>query len=42
VVACGEGALEITELQPEGKKRMDPSAFINGLHGVKAEELRFS
>lgn len=42
VVACGEGALEITELQPEGKKKMDARAFINGMHGVTPEELKFS
>ena len=42
VVACGEGAAEITELQPEGKRKMDAKAFINGLHGAKAEDLKFS
>ena len=42
VVACGEGAVEITELQPEGKRKMDAKAFINGLHGAKAEDLKFS
>ncbi|MGN1457030.1 MAG: methionyl-tRNA formyltransferase [Acutalibacteraceae bacterium] len=41
VVACGEGAVEITELQPEGKKKMSAQSFINGLHNIKAEELRF-
>ena len=40
-VACGEGALQITELQPEGKKRMDARAFVNGLQGVSADELVF-
>jgi methionyl-tRNA formyltransferase len=30
-IACGNGqSLEILELQPEGKKPMDPSAFRNG------------
>ena len=42
VVACGEGAVEITELQPEGKKRMSAQAFVNGLHNVSAKELKFS
>ncbi len=42
VVACGEGALEITELQPDGKKKMTASAFVNGLHAVSAEGLRFT
>ena len=40
-VACGEGAIQITELQPEGKKRMDARAFVNGLHGADAKELVF-
>ena len=31
-VACGEGALEITELQLQGKKRMDTGAFLRGCH----------
>lgn len=31
-VACGEGALEITELQLQGKKRMDTAAFLRGYH----------
>ena len=30
VVACGEGALELTEVQPEGKGRMAGGAFCNG------------
>ena len=42
VVACGEGAVEILELQPEGKKKMSAQAFVNGLHNVSAEKLRFS
>lgn len=40
VVACGSGALEIVELQPEGKKKMSAQAFVNGLHGVSAKDLR--
>ncbi len=42
VVACGEGALEIIEIQPEGKKKMNAQAFVNGLHGAKPSELKFS
>lgn len=42
VVACGEGALEIIEIQPEGKKKMNAQAFVNGLHGAKPSELQFS
>ena len=31
LVACGDGCcLELTELQPEGKKKMDAAAFLNG------------
>lgn len=32
-VACGSGALEILELQPESKKRMPAQVFLNG-HGI--------
>ncbi len=42
VVACGEGALEILELQPEGKKKMDAKAFLNGLHDVSPKDLHFT
>jgi methionyl-tRNA formyltransferase len=30
VVACGDGAVEVTELQPAGKQRMAGDAFANG------------
>lgn len=30
VVACGEGSVEICEIQPEGKKRMTAEAFLAG------------
>ena len=30
LVECGEGYLSITELQLEGKKRMDTAAFLRG------------
>lgn len=36
-VACGEGVLEITEVQPESKKRMAAQVFLNG-RGVSAGE----
>lgn len=29
-IACGEGAIQITRLQPEGKKPMDTAAFLSG------------
>ena len=30
IVACGSGAIEILELQPEGKKKMTAEAFLAG------------
>lgn len=35
VVACGDGALAITELQREGRRRMDARAFLAG-RGLRA------
>ena len=29
-IACGEGALKILSLQPEGKKKMDTASFLLG------------
>ena len=37
-VACGSGVLEITELQPESKKRMPAQVFING-RGVQLGDV---
>lgn len=37
-VACGEGILEITEVQPESKKRMPAQVFLNG-RGVQEGDL---
>lgn len=34
-VATGDGVLEIIELQPAGKKRMEASAFLLGYHPIK-------
>ena len=31
VVKCGKNFLQITELQPEGKKKMTATDFLNGL-----------
>lgn len=40
VVACGRGtALQITELQPEGKRRMSARDFLNGAKAVVGETL---
>jgi methionyl-tRNA formyltransferase len=30
VVACGDGAVRLENVQPEGKQRMDGAAFVNG------------
>lgn len=37
-VACGSGVVEITEVQPESKKRMPAQVFING-RGVQVGEI---
>ncbi|MEE1230860.1 MAG: methionyl-tRNA formyltransferase [Phascolarctobacterium sp.] len=37
-VACGSGVLEITEVQPESKKRMPAQVFING-RGVQVGDV---
>ena len=37
-VACGSGVLEITEVQPESKKRMPAQVFING-RGVQVGDI---
>lgn len=37
-VACGEGVLEITEVQPESKKRMLAQVFLNG-RGVQEGDM---
>ena len=39
-VACKEGSVFITSLQPEGKKRMDAASFLNGLQNK--EGFRFN
>lgn len=38
-IACGEGTvLEVLELQPEGKKRMEAGAFLNG-HRIAESDI---
>lgn len=32
LVACGEGAVEVVELQQQGRRRMEAPAFLNGYH----------
>ncbi len=41
IAACGEGAIEIIEVQAEGKKRMSAQAFLNGLRITDPSELKF-
>ncbi len=36
-VMCGEGAVEILELQPAGKRKMQASEFVQGYHPFWAE-----
>jgi len=36
IVGCGDGAVEVLELQPAGGKRMTGAAFLNGLRGGEA------
>ena len=39
VVACGEGALEVSDAQPAGKGRMTARAFVNGRHVAVGDVL---
>ncbi len=39
IVACGSGALAISELQACGKKRMKTADFLNGVHVMPVEIL---
>lgn len=38
-IACADGALELVEVQPEGKKRLEAAAWFNGLHADGAVRL---
>lgn len=39
LVACGEGGLEVLELQPEGRRRMTAQEFLNGRRPESGEML---
>lgn len=39
VIACGNGALKLTEIQASGKKRMKTIDFLNGVHVQPRERL---
>jgi len=41
IVGCGEGAVELLSVQPQGKKAMEGSAWRNGLRDL-ASDQRFS
>lgn len=38
-IACGDGAVEILEIQPQGSRPMPPAAFLNGASFPPAERL---
>jgi methionyl-tRNA formyltransferase len=38
-VSCGDGALDLVEVQPEGKGRQDASAWRNGARPIDGERL---
>jgi methionyl-tRNA formyltransferase len=40
-VGCAGGALELLELQPEGRRAMLPEEFVNGMKGSGVFPLRF-
>ena len=40
-LGCAAGALEILEVQPDGKKPMEAKAFASGLQGVKSGALEW-
>ena len=39
VVACGRGALRVTQVQPEGRPRMMADAFVRGYRLAVGERL---
>ena len=39
-VATGKGSVELTEVQPAGKKRMQGIAFMNGVRDVDALKVK--
>lgn len=40
-IGCADGAVSIKDLQLEGKKRMDISAFLLGFRNPESWSLRF-
>ena len=39
-VACGDGAIDVTEVVPQGKKKMDAASFINGRKIAEGDILK--
>ena len=39
VVACGEGAVEVVELQQQGRRRLAAAAFLNGYDLAPGDRL---
>ena len=39
LIACGEGALQLLTVQPEGKPRMEAAAWLRGAHLAKGDFL---
>jgi len=39
IVACGDGAVELLTVQPQGKKPMDGAAWRNGLRNAEGEKF---
>ncbi len=42
VVACGQDALRLVSVQPEGRRAMEGAAFCAGYHPAPGESFRFS
>jgi methionyl-tRNA formyltransferase len=40
IVACGQGALRLTKIQPQDRKAMDGLAFMNGTHMNVGDKLQ--
>lgn len=39
IIACGEGAIKLVQVQPENKKAMDGASFVNGSHIKVGDKL---
>lgn len=38
-MGCADGAFEVVEVKPDGKKEMPASAFASGIQGIKADDV---